>query len=88
MDVHGRRAVTAALRLRSIDVLTAQEDGSAELTDDALLKTGDGTRSHPRLAGRGPPPRGSKMVGRAQGFLWHHLRASVAYYDRPDGGRP
>src|ERR1700730_2339575 len=38
MDVHVRRAVTAALRLRSIDVLTAQEDGSAELTDDVLLK--------------------------------------------------
>jgi hypothetical protein len=34
MDVHVRRAVTAALRLRSIDVLTAQEDGSAELDDD------------------------------------------------------
>jgi len=38
MDVHVRRAVTAALRLHSIDVLTAQEDGSAELADDALLK--------------------------------------------------
>src|SRR5437016_4334888 len=38
MDVHLRRAVTAALRLRSIDVLTAQEDGSAELADDVLLK--------------------------------------------------
>jgi hypothetical protein len=38
MDVHIRRAVTAALRLRSIDVLTAQEDGSGELTDDLLLK--------------------------------------------------
>ena len=38
MDVHVRRAVTTALRLRSIDVLTAQEDGSAELADDVLLK--------------------------------------------------
>jgi hypothetical protein len=38
MDVHVRRAVTIALRLRSIDVLTAQEDGAAELPDDALLK--------------------------------------------------
>lgn len=38
MDVHVRRAVTTALRLRSIDVLTAQEDGSAELADDALLR--------------------------------------------------
>jgi hypothetical protein len=33
-----RRAVTAALRLRSIDVLTAQEDSSAELADDVSLK--------------------------------------------------
>jgi hypothetical protein len=38
MDVHVPRAVTTALRLRSIDVLTAQEDGSAELADDGLLK--------------------------------------------------
>ena len=37
MDVHIRRAVTIALRLRSTDVLTAQEDGSAELDDDLLL---------------------------------------------------
>lgn len=38
MDVHVRRAVTLALRLRSIDVLTAQEDGSDELDDDGLLQ--------------------------------------------------
>jgi len=38
MDVHVRRAVTTALRLRSIDVLTAQEDGAAEATDAALLQ--------------------------------------------------
>ena len=38
MDVHVRRAVTTALRLRSIAVLTAQEDGSAELADDLLLR--------------------------------------------------
>lgn len=37
MDVHIPRAVTIALRLRGIDVLTAQEDGSAELDDLALL---------------------------------------------------
>ena len=37
MDVHIRRAVTFGLRLRGIDVLTAQEDGSAELTDPELL---------------------------------------------------
>jgi hypothetical protein len=38
MDVHVRRAVTYALRLRSIDVLMAQEDGAAELDDDRLLQ--------------------------------------------------
>ena len=38
MDVHIRRAVTSALRLRSIDVLTAQEDGAAEWDDDRLLQ--------------------------------------------------
>jgi hypothetical protein len=38
LDVHIRRAVVAALRLRSIDVLTAQEDGAAEWDDDRLLQ--------------------------------------------------
>ena len=38
MDVHVPRAVTTALRLRSIDVLTAQEDGAAQLDDDRLLR--------------------------------------------------
>jgi predicted nuclease of predicted toxin-antitoxin system len=37
MDVHVRRAVATALRLRSIDVLTAQEDGAAEFDDELLL---------------------------------------------------
>ena len=38
MDVHVPRAVTIGLRLRGIDVLTAQEDGSAELDDASLLR--------------------------------------------------
>jgi hypothetical protein len=37
MDVHVRRAITEALRLRGVDVLTAQEDGAARLADPALL---------------------------------------------------
>ena len=37
MDVHVPRAVTIALRLRGIEVLTAQEDDSAMLDDDLLL---------------------------------------------------
>ena len=37
MDVHVKRAVTEGLRLRQVDVLTAQEDGAAELSDAELL---------------------------------------------------
>lgn len=37
MDVHIPRAVTVALRFRSVDVLTAQEHGGDELDDRQLL---------------------------------------------------
>jgi len=37
MDVHIPRAITLGLRMRSIDVLTAQEDGTATLSDPELL---------------------------------------------------
>jgi hypothetical protein len=37
MDVHARRAITTGLRLREVDVLTAQEDGMDTLSDSDLL---------------------------------------------------
>jgi hypothetical protein len=37
MDVHVRRSVTTGLRLRGVDVLTAQEDGTGQLDDARLL---------------------------------------------------
>jgi hypothetical protein len=37
MDQHVPRAITIGLRLRSVDVLTAYEDGAGELEDDKLL---------------------------------------------------
>jgi predicted nuclease of predicted toxin-antitoxin system len=37
MDVHVRHAITEGLRTREVDVLTAQEDGTATLEDDQLL---------------------------------------------------
>lgn len=37
MDVHVRWAITAGLRRRNLDVLTAQEDGAARFEDPALL---------------------------------------------------
>ena len=40
MDVHVPSAITIALRVRGVDVLTAQEDNSQELEDAALLDRG------------------------------------------------
>jgi len=37
MDVHIHGSVTKALRERSVDILTAQEDGADELEDPPLL---------------------------------------------------
>ena len=37
MDVHIPVAITEGLRLRGVDVLTAQEDGGRRLSDDKLL---------------------------------------------------
>jgi predicted nuclease of predicted toxin-antitoxin system len=37
MDVHVNQSVTSTLRRAGVDVLTAQEDGCAELNDAALL---------------------------------------------------
>lgn len=37
MDVHVPYAITVALRLRGVDVLTAQEDGTSKLDDPILL---------------------------------------------------
>ena len=37
MDVHVHRAITTGLRLRSVDVITAQEDGYDRASDSELL---------------------------------------------------
>jgi hypothetical protein len=37
MDEHVHRAITAGLRLRGVDVVTAQEDGRRKTDDDLLL---------------------------------------------------
>ena len=37
VDVHVRRAVSEGLRVRGVDVLTAQADGARELDDPELL---------------------------------------------------
>ncbi|HSQ23148.1 MAG TPA: DUF5615 family PIN-like protein [Pyrinomonadaceae bacterium] len=39
-DVHVPRAIADGLRLQGVDVLTAQDDGTAELDDAELLDRG------------------------------------------------
>lgn len=41
-DVHVRRAIVVALRVRGVDVLTAQADGAAEFEDSDLLNRASG----------------------------------------------
>ncbi len=38
MDVHVKSAITAGVRRRGIDVLTAQQDDATRLDDEALLR--------------------------------------------------
>jgi hypothetical protein len=38
MDAHIPRGITLGLRMRTVDVLTAQEDGAGTLPDPALLE--------------------------------------------------
>jgi hypothetical protein len=40
MDHHVPRAITIGLRMRSIDVITAHEDASSNLSDSDLLDRG------------------------------------------------
>jgi predicted nuclease of predicted toxin-antitoxin system len=37
MDVHMPKAITVGLRIRGVDVVTAQEDGTSTLPDEELL---------------------------------------------------
>ncbi len=39
-DVHVDHAIAAQLRLRQVDVLTPQEDGATQFTDELLLERG------------------------------------------------
>ena len=38
MDVHIPAAITEALRLRGVDVITAQEDKAAEVSDAMIVR--------------------------------------------------
>ena len=84
MDVHVPRAVTMASRLRMIDVLTAQEDGAAQLDDDRLLQRASElgrilVSQDKDLWARNAAIKAGQALPR------HRLRAPASGHDRPDG---
>lgn len=86
MDVHVRRAVTIALRLRSVDVLTAQEDGAAELDDNHLLQRATQlgrvlVSQDEDLLREGVTAEGASRL------LRDRLCPPTSHYGRRDGGR-
>lgn len=86
MDVHVRRAVTAALRLRGIDVLTAQEDCAADFDDDLLLSRS--TELGRVLVSQDDDllREGAKRLGRHQDFSGiiyaHHFASPLARWSK------
>jgi len=87
MDVHIPRAVTIALRLRSIDVLTAQEAGAAELEDGRLLDRA--AELGCVLVSQDKDPCVRVRAGRRIGvFFGHCLRTSTTSRRRKDGRGP
>ena len=85
MDVHVRRAVTHGLRLRGVDVVTAQEDKSAQLSDADLL-------SRATLLGRVIFTQDDDLLARSlpaianfATFRRGHLCSSVGHHHRRIG---
>ena len=69
-------------------MLTAQEDGSAELADDVLLKRA--TELGRVLVSQDEDllREGARWLNERKDFSGIIYAAPIAYYDRPDGGRP
>jgi hypothetical protein len=75
MDVHVRAEITNGLKNRRVDVLTAQEDGSAELPDSLLLD-----RASAVQPGHRPPCRSCGKTTTWERVLGRRLRPSVAHH--------
>lgn len=75
MDVHVPRAVTVALQADGVDVLTAQQDGSARLDDDDLLQRAT-------LLGRVMVSQDADMLREGSRFLREGIEFSGIVYGR------
>jgi len=62
-DVHVDRAIVGQLRLRQVDVLTAQEDGTDRLSDESLL-------DHASRLGRPVVTHDIRFLATAENWQW------------------
>lgn len=86
MDVHVRRAVTEGLRLRGVDVLTAQEDGASLLKDPELLERAASLGRVFVFARRGFVTRGPATPTSGRALYRRRLRASAQHHCRRHSG--
>lgn len=86
MDVHVKRAVIDGLRQKGVDVLTAQEDGTAQMEDSELL-------DHATALGMvlfsqdDDLLRGDQAAKKRPAFRRSRPRTSVENHRGPDGSR-
>ena len=87
-DVHVDRAIVGQLRLRQVETLTAQEDGSDRLSDESLLEHAQPIRPAHRHTRYPLPRNGRKLATARASILRVDLRSPHAGLDRPMRARP
>ena len=87
MDHHVPSAITAGLRKGAVDVLTAEEDGSARLDDDPLLDRATSlgrvlfSQDHDLLA------IAHRRLRTGPAFRWRRVRSPTRYFHWPSRSR-
>jgi hypothetical protein len=82
LDVHVDHAILAQLRLREVDVLTAQDEGVQRVPDDLLLKHASQLGRPPFHARHSISSDGRRLAAAGTTFLWTDLWPSHAIVDR------
>jgi len=80
MDQHVPKAITTALRLRGVDVLTAYEDGTDQLDDERVLQRAHELKRALFTQDDDLLGRSRNLSPRGQAVFWGHLCSPVASY--------
>lgn len=78
MDEHVHRAITAGLRLRGVDVLTAQEDSRRNVLDDVLLDRATELQRVLFSQDEDPLAKATPSSERRNSIRWRRLCSSTA----------